>query len=112
MQRPGPHIPSKNYLHWILSFLEFPGIETAMTGAAAHKKINSSISTGDGTGSIQGLDGWPYAELRHKFGGGSAVGHFSRIPRTRHRGLQQSTGGSKYKQEYWSQRIVWVAELG
>lgn len=93
-QRPEPQKPSKNYSHRILSVLELPGIETAMTEAVAHMGINSSISVGDEAGSFTVcLDGWSYPDLIHEFGGCTAVGHFSGIPRKWHMGLQQYTGG-------------------
>lgn len=65
-----------------------------MTEAVAHMGINSSISAGDEAGSFTVcLDGWSYPDLIHEFGGCTAVGHFSGIPRKWHVGLQQYTGG-------------------
>ena len=56
--KPGPRKPSKNYSHRILSVLELPGIETAMTEAVAHMGINSSISAGEESGKLYSLFGW------------------------------------------------------
>lgn len=74
MQKSGPQKPSKNNLYLILSVLEFPGTEIAITEGVAHMEINALISAGDETGRFTVcLDGWSYPELIHKFGGGITV---------------------------------------